>query len=128
MANENSNPQIVLDAILETPKTFGDVIINDISILRYAYLEKLQSPFVDPSKEFNVENIVPSIFVLAVDKKELRKYNSDIEALKLDALDWADEKLKLDDIPAIINAVIQKMTQMNKAAPNSAGNSDAKKN
>lgn len=65
---------------------------------------------------------------MAVDKKELRKYNSDIEALKLDALDWADEKLKLDEIPAIINAVIQKMTQMNKAAPNSAGNSDAKKN
>lgn len=40
MKTEN-NPQIVLDAILETPKTFGDVIINDISILRYAYLEKL---------------------------------------------------------------------------------------
>ena len=40
MANEN-NPEIVLDAVLETPSTFGDVTINDITILRYAYLEKL---------------------------------------------------------------------------------------
>lgn len=127
METEN-NPEIVLDAVLETPSTFGDVTINDITILRYAYLEKLQSPFIDASKEFSVQNIVPSVYVLAADKKELRKYSTDIEALKLDALDWADEHLKIEDVPAMINCIVQKFTQMNKAAPSSVSSADPKKN
>lgn len=75
-----------------------------------------------------MQNIVPSVYVLAADKKELRKYSSDIEALKLDALDWADEHLNIEDVPAMINCIVQKFTQMNKAAPNSVSSADPKKN
>ena len=125
--NISANPKAVIDAIIEAPNTFGDVTIGDITILKYAYLEKLHSPFIDPSQEFTVENIAPSIYVLAADKKELRKYGSSIDELKLDALEWADEHLKIKDVPAVIKAVVDKLTQINKAAPSGTA-SDPKKN
>lgn len=128
MTETDKNPQTVLDAIIDAPETFGSVTINDITILRYAYLEKLHSPFVDTSVEFSVENVVPSIFVLAKDKKELRKYSNDIETLKLDALEWADEELNIDDLPQIISTVVTKFTAMNKAAPTASTPADHKKN
>ena len=125
--NISANPKAVIDAIIEAPNTFGDVTIGDITILKYAYIEKLHSPFIDPSQEFTVENIAPSIYVLAADKKELRKYGSAVDELKLDALEWADEHLKIKDVPAVIKAVVDKLTQINKAAPSGAA-SDPKKN
>ena len=125
--NISANPKAVIDAIIEAPNTFGDVTIGDITILKYAYLEKLHSPFIDPSQEFTVENIAPSIYVLAADKKELRKYGSAVDELKLDALEWADEHLKIEDVPAGIKAVVDKLTQINKAAPSGAA-ADPKKN
>lgn len=125
--NISANPKAVIDAIIEAPNTFGDVTIGDITILKYAYLEKLHSPFIDPSQEFTVENIAPSIYVLAADKKELRKYGSSVDELKLDALEWADEHLKIEDVPAVIKAVVDKLTQINKAAPAGAA-ADPKKN
>ena len=125
--NISANPKAVIDAVIEAPKTFGDITIGDITLLKYAYLEKLHSPFIDPSQEFTVENIAPSIFVLAVDKKELRKYGSAVDELKLDALDWADEHLKIEDVPAVIKAIVDKLTQINKAAPSGTA-ADPKKN
>ena len=78
----------------------------------------LHSPFIDPTQEFTVENIAPAVFVLAKDKKELRKYGNDIETLKMDALEWMDECVELSDVPEIIKAIVSKLTSINKAAPN----------
>jgi len=125
---ENNNPQIVLDTIIETPKTFGDVTIGDITILKYSYLEKIDSPFINADREFSVGNVIPSVFILANDKKTLRKYGTDIESLKLDALEWADDHLNIADVPDIISAIVDKFTTMNKAAPSGAGDDgDSKK-
>ena len=123
---ENSNPKIVVDAIIDAPKAFGKATIGDVTILKYAYLEKLRSPFIDGTQEFNVENIVPTVFVLASDKQTLRKYGNDIEKLKADALDWADDSLSLEDVPDVIKEVVSKLTSINKAAP-SGSDSDPKK-
>lgn len=127
MDNENKTPQAVLDAVIDAPKTFSKIDIGDITILKYAYLEKLHSPFIDPKKEFTVESIAPAVFVLAKDKKELRKYGNDIEALKLDALEWIDENVELSEVPAVIKTVVDKLTAINKAAPSGTGD-DTKKN
>ena len=68
------------------------------------------------------------MFILANDKKTLRKYGTDIESLKLDALEWADDNLNIADVPAIISTIVDKFTAMNKAAPNGAGDEgDSKK-
>ena len=125
---EDKNPNIVLDAVIDAPKTFGKITINDITILRYAYLEKIHSPFIDTSVDFSMENVIPSIYVLAADKKELRKYGTDVEALRLDALEWADENLSLDDVPEVIKVVVGKLVDINRAAPNGTGEEDPKKN
>lgn len=124
-----NNPNIVLDTVIDAPKKVGDIEIGDITILKYSYLEKLNSPFISSSEEFTVTNIIPTVFVLSKDKKELRKYGNDIESLKLDALDWADECLKVEDVPALISIIVDKFTQMNKAAPSgeSADVGDKKK-
>lgn len=124
---ENKNPQAVLDAVIESPKTFGNVTIGEITILKYAYLEKVKSPLLDTSVDFSMENVVPSIFILASDGKTLRKYGTDVEALKLDSLEWADENLRLEDVPEVIKAMVSRLTEINKAAPNGTVEDDPKK-
>ena len=118
MNNENKTPELVIDAVIDAPKQFSKIEIGDITILKYCYLEKLRSPFINPEGEFTVENIAPTVFVLAKDKKELRKYGNDIETLKMDALEWMDECVELSDVPEIIKAIVSKLTSINKAAPN----------
>ena len=118
MNEDKKSPELVLNAVIDAPKQFGNINIGDITILKYCYLEKLHSPFIDPTQEFTVENIAPAVFVLAKDKKELRKYGNDIETLKMDALEWMDECVELSDVPNIIKAIVSKLTSINKAAPN----------
>lgn len=123
---ENANPQTVIEAVIDAPEKFGDVTIGDITILKYAYLERLKSPFLDPSVEFTVESVVPSVYVLAQDKDTLRKHGRDVEGLKEAALEWADEKLKVQEVPEIIKSIVAKLQRVNGAAPNGA--QDPKKN
>lgn len=123
---ENKNPKTVIDAIIESPKKFGKIEIGPISILKYAYLEKIHSPFIDSAKEFSVDNIIPTVFVLASDKKVLRKYGGDVETMKMDALEWADENLSIDDVPAIIKDIVDRFAEINKAAPSGGANSKKK--
>lgn len=118
MNEDNKTPELVLNAVIDAPKKFNKIEIGDITILKYCYLEKLHSPFIDTTQEFTVENIAPAVFVLAKDKKELRKYGNDIETLKMDALEWMDECVELSDVPEIIKAIVSKLTSINKAAPN----------
>ena len=118
MKKDSKTPELVLNAVMDAPKQFGKIQIGDITILKYCYLERLRSPFIDPTQEFTVENIAPTVFVLAKDKKELRKYGNDIETLKMDALEWMDECVELSDVPNIIKAIVSKLTSINKAAPN----------
>ena len=127
MNNENKTPELVLDAVIDAPKQFGNINIGDITILKYCYLEKLRSPFIDPTQEFTVESIAPAVFVLAKDKTELRKYGNDIDTLKMDALEWVDENVDISEIPNIIKAIVSKLTAVNKAAPSGAVNGDSKK-
>lgn len=123
MANEN--PQIVLDAATHTqPKL--PIPLHDLTVSRYAWLEKLDSPFIQKDKEFTVSNVVPTIWVLASSKDELRQAaTKDLGNVKLDALDWADEKIGVDQLPAMIEAVAAKLLVLSKAAPSSG---DSEKN
>ena len=115
------NPTIVTDAIIETPKDFGKIKINPLSIFRYAYLEKVKSPFLALTDDFTIENIAPSVFILAQDKEVLKKYAHNIDKLKEDALDYIDENLDMEKLPDIISEVMAKFSALNKAAPSDSG-------
>lgn len=136
------NPQIVLNQIVgngETDIGKGDNVVHvyPLTIARYAFLELLDSPFINPEKKFELNSVIPAAFVMSHTPRELRKYNSkNLDMLVADSLEWADAELKLEDVPELIKAIVSQLQALNKAAPSqdSAANSgpqtlpDGKKN
>ena len=129
MEENTKNPEIVLDALTESPKKFSKFELKPLTISKYAWLERLHSPFIDSSIEFSVDTVVPTLFVLASDRGTLKKVGRDIEDVKEAAFEWADENLEIKEVPEAIKAVVAMFTAMNKAAPTaSSGSDDPKKN
>ena len=119
------NPKLVVDAILDQNGTeVNTVKIYPVTIRRYAFLEKLNSPFINPEVQFTVNTIIPSVFIMTRTKDELKKYASnDIEQLVSDSFDWSDS-LNMDDVPEMIKAVTKQFTEINKASPDSTETDD----
>lgn len=116
--SEKQNPDIVIDAITNTDKTYNGITINTPTIRRYAYLEKLKSPFVFGDIGFELENVVPSIYVLAATKDELKVLSGkSIDEIKDIAMDWADDNLDMKTLPDIIKDVVAVFTKINESAP-----------
>lgn len=116
--SEKQNPDIVIDAITNTDKTYSGITINTPTIRRYAYLEKLKSPFVFGDVGFDLENVVPSIYVLAATKDELKILSGkSIDEIKDIAMDWADDNLDMKTLPDIIKDVVAVFTKINESAP-----------
>ena len=116
--SEKQNPDIVIDAITNTDKTYNGITINTPTIRRYAYLEKLKSPFVFGDIGFELENVVPSIYVLAATKDELKVLSGkSVDEIKDIAMDWADDNLDMKMLPDIIKDVVEVFTKINESAP-----------
>lgn len=136
------NPTLVLQQIVgngESDIGNGENVVHvyPLTIARYAFLELLDSPFINPEKKFELNSVIPAAFVMSHTPRELRKYNSkNLDVLVADSLEWADAELKLDDVAPLIKAIVSQLQALNKAAPSqdSAGNSgpetlpDGKKN
>ena len=115
---EKQNPDVVIDAIINTDKTYNGITINTPTIRRYAYLEKLKSPFVFGDISFELENVIPSIYVLAVTKDELKVLSGkSVDEIKDIAMDWADDNLDMKTLPDIIKDVVEVFTKINESAP-----------
>lgn len=116
--SEKQNPDIVIDAITNTDKTYNGITINTPTIRRYAYLEKLKSPFVFSDVGFELENVIPSIYVLAATKDELKRLSGkSVDEIKDIAMDWADDNLDMKTLPDIIKDVVAVFTKINESAP-----------
>ena len=116
--SEKQNPDIVIDAITNTDKTYNGITINTPTIRRYAYLEKLKSPFVFGDVGFELENVIPSVYVLAATKDELKVLSGkSIDEIKDIAMDWADDNLDMKTLPDIIKDVVAVFTKINESAP-----------
>ena len=122
------NPKIVVDAILDSDgKEVNNIKIYPMTIRRYAWFEKLNSPFINSEVKFDVNSVIPSVYVMCKSKDELKKYNSnDIEKLISDAFDWSED-LSMNDIPDMITSVTKQMQELNKASPDTTDNSEGKK-
>ena len=115
---EKQNPDVVIDAITNTDKTYNGITINTPTIRRYAYLEKLKSPFVFGDIGFELENVVPSIYVLAATKDELKVLSGkSVDEIKDIAMDWADDNLDMKKLPDIIKDVVAVFTKINESEP-----------
>ena len=116
--SEKQNPDIVIDAITNTDKTYNGITINTPTIRRYAYLEKLKSPFVFGDIGFELENVIPSIYILAATKDELKVLSGkSVDEIKDIAMDWADDNLDMKTLPDIIKDVVAVFTKINESAP-----------
>lgn len=70
-----SEPKIVVDAVLsEGLASDTRIKLYQVTIRRYALLEKLKSPFIFADTEFNVNNVVPTAFVMSRTPDELKKF------------------------------------------------------
>ena len=115
---EKQNPDVVIDAITNTDKTYNGITINTPTIRRYAYLEKLKSPFVFGDIGFELENVIPSIYVLAATKDQLKVLSGkSVDEIKDIAMDWADDNLDMKTLPDIIKDVVTVFTKINESAP-----------
>ena len=126
MASED--PKIVVDAILAEGNPDEQIKVYPVTIRRYALLEKLDSPFINPEKQFTVDNIVPSVFVMTRSAEELKKFcNVGPDVVRDAAFTWSED-LPLDDIPKMVKAVTDQFLNLQKAAPEVVQKQDVKKN
>lgn len=118
--SEKQNPDIVIDAITNTDKIYNGIKINTPTIRRYAYLEKLKSPFIFSDINFDLNNVIPSVYILAATKDELKSLSGkSIDEINDIAMDWADDNLDMKTIPNIIKDVVDVFTKINDSAPQS---------
>lgn len=122
----NKEPAILESIFLDDVEKIEDVKIYPLTCARYLLLSKLESPFIDPTKTFDLENVLPSVFVFCNDIATLKKYHSDIDALKADALEAADE-ISMQAMSKIIDKILAKFAVLNKAAPNASSSDSEKK-
>lgn len=116
--SEKQNPDVVIDAITNTDTTYGKIVINTPTIRRYAFLEKLKSPFVFGDIGFDLENVIPSVYILAAAKDELKALSGkSVDDIKDIAMDWADDNLDMKTLPDIIKDVVAVFTKINESAP-----------
>ncbi len=117
MAMAGEDPKIVVDAILAEGNPDEQIKVYPVTIRRYALLEKLDSPFIDPEKQFTVDSIVPSVFVMTRSAEELKKFcNAGPDVVRDAAFTWSED-LPLDDIPKMVKAVTDQFLNLQKAAP-----------
>lgn len=124
-----AEPKIVVDAVLsEGLAQEQQIKLYPVTIRRYALLEKLKSPFIFADAEFNVNNVVPTAFVMSRTPDELKTYcTKPSEDVVQAAFDWA-ESLDIDDLPKMLSALSDQFLALNKAAPDKTTGQDVKKN
>lgn len=114
------NPTAAVDALLESATRAGRLVVHPLTVARYSLLELLQSPLVvvDAQSPLAAIDVIPSIFVMTQEAKDLAKYNSkNIDILKEDALEWAEDQVTAASIPAVVNMLAQKLLDLKRIAP-----------
>ena len=114
------NPTAAVDALLESATRAGRLVVHPLTVARYSLLELLQSPLVvvDAQSPLAAIDVIPSIFVMTQEARDLAKYNSkNIDILKEDAQEWAEDQVTAASIPAVVNMLAQKLLDLKRIAP-----------
>lgn len=120
-----NDPKTAIDAVLQTEEEHDGVKIFPMTLARYALLELVDSPFLNPEVKLTASTLMPSIFVMSQEKDVLKKYNSkNVEKLLEDASEWC-EGVQISDVTGFVQKIMEKIDDMMKVIPSST--EDAKK-
>lgn len=113
------NPKAAIDALLESTVNAGTLKVYPLTVARYALLELIESPLVLlKEKELSVVDVIPSIYVMTAEASTLSKYNSrNIDKLKEDAFEWAEDGMTAASVPLVVNMLAQKLLDLRRIAP-----------
>ena len=115
--DNNSNPKLALDAMLESPQLVGELKVQPMTVARMALLELVGSPFIDGSKKFTMANMTESAFIMCAETAELKGFSSrNIDALIDKAYQWAD-KIDVKVMPKVIETVLERLNSIYKVNP-----------
>lgn len=124
---DNTNPSVALDALLESTVKVGNIEVHPLTVARYALLEMVKSPLVNFGNKLDILTAIPSVYIMAVPAKELRKYNShNIQQLEEDAFEWAEEALVIDSVAKVLDLLAQKLLDLRRIMPEDVQDSKKK--
>lgn len=112
------NPKAALDALLESTTRVGEIEVHPLTVARYALLELAGSPLVDYKNKLDIMTAIPSVYIMAMPTKNLPKYNStNIDQLKEDAFEWAEDALVVGSIGKVLDMLAQKLLDLRRLMP-----------
>lgn len=113
----STEPKLAVEAVLDSDQSVAGITVRKITAGRYAWLERLDSPFTDFEKKFTLDNLIPSLYVAQLETEKLRTYSCrDVDKLKDDAFAWSDE-IDLDKIGPAVDVVMDQFRDILKIAP-----------
>lgn len=113
------NPKAAIDALLESTVQAGALKVYPLTVARYALLELIESPLVVlDGQGLTVIDVIPTIYVMTADASKLSKYNSrNLDKLKEDAFEWAEDGMTAASVPLVVNMLAQKLLDLKRIAP-----------
>lgn len=115
---DDTNPKVALDALLESTTVVGRVEVHPLTVARYALLELAKSPLVNYGMKLDALTAIPSVYIMAMPARKLSKYSSrNIEQLKEDAFEWAEDAIVLDSVGKVLDALAQKLLDLRRLMP-----------
>lgn len=96
------NPQRALDVILEDETAVNEDTVFPLTVARYAYLEKIDSPLLTGKPD--VDATMATAFVMTCPRQALKRLHTREEIFEA-AVDWADEK-PLSALADIVGVVV----------------------
>lgn len=109
-------PTQAINAILENEEEFSadGLTVRPLTLGRYAILEMLESPYVNPEKKFTLIEIIPTVYAMTQEISEI--CNLSKEELKAKALSWADSR-EFHSLDKILDSITRRFQIVQKAAP-----------
>lgn len=125
----SDNPKAAIDALLESAVQAGRLTVYPLTVARYALLELIESPLVvvDLDAKLTTLDVIPTIYVMTQPAKALAKYSSrNVDALKEDAFEWAEDGVTAASVPTVVNMLAQKLLDLRRVAPEAVEDSKKK--
>lgn len=122
-----NDPQSAINAILDDETTTNGIKVYPITLARYALLELVESPFINPNQDMNIAKLLPSLYIMTHDKSELKGITSrNIDSIYEKATEWGDE-MGMDSVPELVKQIIDKVSELMKVTPTSGSDDDSSK-